>query len=517
MKVTKSLGPQGSIYAAWMANSKHNVVTNPAMVKQILIDRNTPITMNNFIHHVMDNVWDAQGTIRSIPEDHLWGDIHAVLAGMMRESFVAKAIPMTVGMVQDRIFNLISGADSPVDQAIWEREGKVDVASSNNADNFVAEADLFPLLRYFVADIATPALMGRDFLSNFPEATRDLFMHDTKFNLFMAGAPSWLPNMAGPAAARTRLLQAVEEHHEALFKYMDGKDPGPRWKDMSDVSSIIADRAKEFRRAGGAPRSWITGNGTILWAMNVNANTVIFWLIFYIYSDPTLLEEIRQEVAPYVKITPSKDNGLPIKEPPKVDIDIVGLWSNCPLLKGAFMEAMRLEATSMSMKMVESDFLLHDESSSIDTKSAGGKVGSGKSWLLKKGEFICVPHGVHQADANYFADPEKFDARRFWSHAPPSEKSESNANGITGSTDTAEEEVRVEYKTMRVWGGGKQMCKGKTFAEREVVLFVAAIVMMWEIEPIDRKEGWKHPGRLVGAGANVPKREFRVRMRRREV
>ena len=32
-----------------------------------------------------------------------------------------------------------------------------------------------------------------------------------------------------------------------------------------------------------------------------------------------------------------------------------------------------------------------------------------QSWLLKKGELICIPHGVHQSDEHYFRDPQRFD------------------------------------------------------------------------------------------------------------
>ena len=69
---------------------------------------------------------------------------------------------------------------------------------------------------------------------------------------------------------------------------------------------------------------------------------------------------------------------------------------------------------------------------------------------------------------------------------------------------------------MKVWGGGKTLCKGRAFAEREVVIFAAAIVMAWEIEPIENGGQWVHPGRNNGGSANVPKKGIKVRMWRRE-
>lgn len=162
-------------------------------------------------------------------------------------------------------------------------------------------------------------------------------------------------------------------------------------------------------------------------------------------------------------------------------------------------ETLRIEAASMSYKVAEQDFVVRE--STDDAKLLGKS--EPESFELKKGEYICIPHVVHQSDGRYFRDPDRFDPRRFWVH---------------DSTDVASGEkhrdISVEYKTMKVWGGGKQMCKGKPFAEREVVLFAAAIISAWEIEPVDGK--WEHPGRIPTAGTVVPKKDVRVRMWKRE-
>ena len=70
------------------------------------------------------------------------------------------------------------------------------------------------------------------------------------------------------------------------------------------------------------------------------------------------------------------------------------------MLKGAFFETMRLEAASMSYKMVENDFVVHEDER--DTKLLGKK--EPESWLFKKGELICILYSVHQNDEKYFRD-----------------------------------------------------------------------------------------------------------------
>lgn len=506
-QASKSLGANGSIFTLWMANSKHHVVTVPGIEKQ-LISRDAPLTMEPFIYHIMETFWADGGSVRATDPTAVWGSIHGALNALMREDFVASALADTVKALEADTYNLISGVESPVDQTIWEREADVQIVSrdftSGDGGSFVADAELWQLLRYFVGEIATTVLMGRDFLRNHPNFMHDLWEMDEKLNLFLAGLPGWFPNMTRAAAARERVLAAIGDHHEAMFKYLDGKDPGPRWTDMSDVSPVIVKRATEFRKAGSSRRAWTTGNATIVWVMNINSNAVIFWMVWYIFSDPCLVEEIRREVAPYVRFVPPHDNGLPIKEAPRLTIDLAALWPKCPLLKGAFFETMRLEAASMSYKKILEDFVVTE--SDEDARMLGKS--EPQSFLLRKGEFVCIPHGVHQSDEKYYRDPTRFDPRRFWTKdAVGEEKSE---------TPQESSDAKVDYGTMRVWGGGKHMCKGKMFAEREVLLFVAAIVMQWDVLPVGNGGRWVHPGRKPGGGAVNPVKPVRVRMMRRE-
>ncbi|KEF54932.1 uncharacterized protein A1O9_09375 [Exophiala aquamarina CBS 119918] len=503
-RLARPLGPEASAFGILMGGVKNNIVTSPSLARQILFDRHAPVNMDSFIFHVMRTVWDDQGTMRAMDPALLWGEIHAVLYTMLRESFVSHAIKGTVKNIQERTWNLVSGSRSYVDQSIWERAGKVEIISGSDSSGskpFIAEASLHLLLRDFVGDIATLVLFGHNFLENNPTILSDLWEMDAKFNIFVTGAPSWWPGMAGPYKARERVVHAVEEHHIALLKHLDGEDPGTQYSDLSDVSDVIVDRLKAFRKAGTPPRGFATGNAAILWAMNANANQIIFWLIFYVYSDRTLLSEIRTEIAPYVRFVQPPDNGLPVKDAPQLDIDLDSLWHKCPLLKGAFFESLRLEAASSSFKMIGEDFIVTE--SEEDAKLLGKKAP--ESYFLPKGELICIPHGIHQNDQRYFRDPKRFDPRRFCEKTLP----------VT-SSDDSNADVRVEYGTMKVWGGGKQMCKGKTFAEREVIVFAAAIIMQWDMVPLSNGGKWVHPGRKLGAGAYNPKNEFKVRLWRRD-
>ncbi|EME38721.1 hypothetical protein DOTSEDRAFT_75464 [Dothistroma septosporum NZE10] len=307
----------------------------------------------------------------------------------------------------------------------------------------------------------------------------------------MAGAPKWLPSLAPAAQARARVISAVVEHHDALHRLQEGGSPDRRWGDMNDCSTVMVDRTKAWFAAKSPPKAYGGGDGAVFWAMNVNANQVIFWLVWYAYSQPGLLQELRDEVAPCVKPGVSTDGAA--------HIDMDSLWKYCPLLKGAFFETMRIEAASMSYKQAEQDFVVRE---SLDDAKLLGRS-EPQSFEIEKGEYICIPHVVHQSDGRYFRDPDRFNPRRFWVH-------DANTAGNAGKQNN----VTVDYKTMKVWGGGKQLCKGKTFAEREVVLFAAAVISAWEMEPVNGQ--WEHPGRVPTAGTHVPKKDVRVRMWKRE-
>ena len=238
--------------------------------------------------------------------------------------------------------------------------------------------------------------------------------------------------------------------------------------------------------------------------MMVNANQVIFWMLFHVYSQPELLSQLRAELAPYVKMeTRSLSHQLPIKQPPKVSIDLKSLMNECPLLQATFFKTMRVDTLSSSVKRVMEDIIVTESLEDAELQGRSAPY----TYRIPKGEVLWIPHTVHQKDGRYWPDPEKFEPRRFWvqqeQHNPDGKKSEKGENA----------KIRVEYKTTKVWGGGSTMCKGKGFAEAEVVVFASAIYSMWDIEAVDGQ--WKHPGQSTSGGTAQPQEETRVRLRPR--
>lgn len=65
------------------------------------------------------------------------------------------------------------------------------------------------------------------------------------------------------------------------------------------------------------------------------------------------------------------------------------------------------------------------------------------------------------------------------------------------------------------------MCKGRVFAERECLAFVAGILMYWDLEPAapkgEKKGKWTIPGMIKTSAVCLPDKETRVSIKRRVV
>lgn len=93
-----------------------------------------------------------------------------------------------------------------------------------------------------------------------------------------------------------------------------------------------------------------------------------------------------------------------------------------------------------------------------------------RAFSLKEADCVLIPADLHHTDPRYWSDPEKFIPERFVVHK-------------VGGPDVS------EIKTFRPYGGGSTMCKGRILAEKEVLSFVAVMLICWDIEPVSA-EGW---------------------------
>ena len=198
------------------------------------------------------------------------------------------------------------------------------------------------------------------------------------------------------------------------------------------------------------------------------------------------MERIRAEVSPFIQITKPESIGK-ISEAPKLKINHEGLSKKCPLFRSTYFEALRLSSQPWSIRSIATDVII----------PSGKNSQNPVSYTMQKGEYITVPHDLHMLDPKYFKDPQKFDPERF----------------IVRNEDGS---LSTDPGTIRPYGGGPSMCKGRIYAERECLALVAGVLMFWDIEPADEKTGWVIPKQKKTTAVSLPVNEVRVRIKKRQ-
>ncbi|KAN0075935.1 Cytochrome P450 [Elaphomyces granulatus] len=476
------------VFGLHIAGEIYNIVLAPSLVNSVFSQRGA--STDFLVYQIADRLFGDGGMFRSMnPNDHK--SLHHSFSFLMRDPSLTDVSSAALKSIERETPNLVSFCRSVVDQASWERHGEVTVIDGSTP---ACEANLFALMRNFVGYITTSVFMGQAILDFYPDLLQDLWTLDSQSYSLMAGAPRWLPHpgVSAAYAARYRLQKVIATFQAAFGEAEDGRDPGVEFRDLDDISELERVRLRVWKRLGYAPAAKASGDLGFLWAMNINSTNTVFWNVLRIITDRKLLSAVREEIAPFVKVSriSPEESGLPIPEPPQLSIDLDGLFTLCPITKAIMFETFRLHSNSLSYRRLATDLTITE--SADDAKIAG--IRQPRTYRFRKGDTIVMPHGVHQVDSRYFPNPEKFDYSRF----------------IT--TDSGKGIKRVDMGTIKPFGGGISACKGRHFAEREMLAFTAAILSMWDIEPVS-DEGWKIPGMVPSPGSYRPSKDVRVRLR----
>lgn len=360
----------------------------------------------------------------------------------------------------------------------WElrADTKVIKPEDNSGEEGAVEANLSALIMDFGACFTIPPIFGHDLLDRNPHLLEDIWKFDHVVPLLFINMPTWVPLkvMKEGIEARKRLLDGVESFSRRVTQLQLGEkiDDGA---DLSDVSDVVLERNTALKRNEWSYKERAASELLVLFASNTNTQPVLFWLILYIYSTPGLVDTLREEVAPFVTLT-SSANRKDINA-----IDTSGLSRECQLLKSVILETLRLAFGAVSTRFVKRPITVQD-----------GK----HTHKLHPGTFLSVPHSFSQRDPFMYPDPDKFVPDRFL------------------ETDPSSGKLVAKYGKLRPWGAGASMCRGRLFAEKELMAIGAAVVMLWDISPAGGGE-WKIPEMLGGPGPVKPKEEVRVVIRRR--
>ena len=358
----------------------------------------------------------------------------------------------------------------------WELSADIRLVKPNTADDRgVVEANLQSLTRDFGACIAIQLLYGQDFLDRYAQVLDDLWKFDNDiFPLMLIGVPPWTPfkTIRARIAARSRLGNQMEALYRRIDQYQK-KEPVDFGADMSDISNTALDRNKIYTREDWSFRQRGVGDLAFLWGQNANTQPTLFWFLAYVYSTPSLLDRLRQEMAPYVKMSQ--------RSPPEISsMDLTRLSRDCPQTKACLVETYRLAIDVVSIRYVERPVTIKDGLFRHE---------------LKPGTFVSAPHSTNLRDSSIYANPDEFVPDRFL------------------KTDPESGRMSASYGNLKPWGSGAAICKGRTFAEKEIMAVGAAIISLWDISPAGGS--WELPSMVPGTGVKKPVADMRVLISRR--
>lgn len=378
--------------------------------------------------------------------------------------------------------SLVTFSADPDKLVYWERHaGARLLTPPTESQRGAVEVGLLSLMRDFGACISVPQLYGQDFVDRNPTLLADLWKFDNDlFPLLMIGLPTWLPfkAMRDGLAARQRLQVALADLYKRIDQYQKG-EPVDFGADMSDVSTVALGRSAGYTERGLSYKHRGQLDMGLFWGQNGNTQPLVFWFILFIYATPGLVDELRKEIAPYVPVSTET-------QPPSItSLDIRALSSKCPLLKSTLYETFRMANLPTSLRLVRRPITISD--------------GEHKH-QVKKGSWLSAAWSLVNKDPSIFPDPDTFKPDRF----------------IETDPDTQMRTTR--YGALRPWGNGAGICKGRTFAEKEILGLGAAVMALWDISPVGGEGAqWEIPGMLPGTGAVLPDREVRAVLRRREL
>ena len=173
----------------------------------------------------------------------------------------------------------------------------------------------------------------------------------------------------------------------------------------------------------------------------VNTAPSTFWILVHVYSNPELLQKLRQELTTITtvhQIHPSKSQR---------HLDITKMKESCPLLVATYQEVLRVRSFGSTVRVAMEDTLLNEQ------------------YLLKKDSTIQIPSAVLHADPKIWgADAADFRPERFLKQD--------------------DKKSKVSPGAFHAFGGGNTLCPGRHFATTEILLVAAMFILRFDLEPV---------------------------------
>ncbi|OCL09652.1 cytochrome P450 [Glonium stellatum] len=481
------------IFAYNLVGTTHNVVCSPSLVKAVF-------SHPEFVSEVETNMWMVPKNAMGMPENakNQYFNARPIISKSFIQYFLSgpsmnDLIGVSIQTLQENLPDLITFNQSIVDQMPWERVSDVELTDIADGHTEV-EANLLSLINDFLGQATLAPFTGPSFIEKYPEVFLDLQRFEYSFFLLAAGIPRWfpVPHLTSSYLARKRLLNHLTELHLSLSR--------PDTADTSEVPGTLEKLNQIQQDQNLSPPARASSTLRYLHVLSGRSAPLAFWLLLLILSykssssasghGSNLLDRIRVETSAYVSVTQPPSINPNYSEPPRITINIEDLAAKCPLLRSCLLETLRLYSAPLSAKVVTRDFTITESAS-----DAGSAAATPSTWQLRKGEHIDVGLGIglHCTDPRYWVDPLKWIPERHLNLPDTRTAEEAQMHGLPNMTPT------------------------DLFTSKVVVAFVASVIQLWDFEPAGQGKTWQVPKAGVGSAIKSPKRDVRVKIRKREL
>ena len=175
----------------------------------------------------------------------------------------------------------------------------------------------------------------------------------------------------------------------------------------------------------------------------------------HIYSDPSLLTKVRGDLSNSIHNCDAPGSAR------SVSFDVQECCERCPLLLSVYEEVLRITSGIAQIRYVNQD-----------TSLADGR------YILRPGAMVQMPTGFLHHDRKIWGDQaDIFSSERFLKTTSSSSSEKSDPS-----------KRRLAYQP---FGGGTSLCPGRHFAFNEILTFVIAVVVGFDVTP--RGERWTIP------------------------
>jgi cytochrome P450 len=199
-------------------------------------------------------------------------------------------------------------------------------------------------------------------------------------------------------------------------------------------------------------------------AITVSTIPAAFWMLYYVFSNPEILELLREEVGTILETTSLDATKGTVTR----TLNITELRIACPLLTSTFQETLRHASLGASVRLATEDTIIDGQ------------------YLLKKDCIVQMPsHVVHFDPSIWGSSVADFDASRFVPST--TNKPQTKPTNVQGNR-----KKKPHPRAFRAFGGGKNLCPGRHFATTEILALVVMMIMRYDLHVATTTTGHWH-------------------------